>query len=178
MGSAVLLKRPSDPFGAVSSPSAKHEQARSKMPEMENGNSRKTVEKRREVLVRAALGRVEGKLSQAVIDELKKDLGVSRATAYRMIRTFRSCGAVVAPNTRPVGRPKGARVLDPRRETLIAEAIEQYHATRPTPKFSELVQAVGQSCRDERLPAPNWRTVRSRLSDSLAQRERRQHEAS
>ena len=146
------------------------------MHEMENG--RKTIEKRRETLVRAALGRVDGKLSQALIEELKQDLGVSRATAYRMIRTFRSCGAVVAPNTRPVGRPKGARVLDPRRETLIAEAIERYHATRPTPKFSELMQAVGQQCRDERLPPPNWRTVRSRLTDSLARREKRQDEAS
>ncbi|HTO79088.1 MAG TPA: transposase [Methylocystis sp.] len=145
------------------------------MHEMENG--RKTIENRRETVVRAALGRVEGKLSQAVIEELKKDLGVSRATAYRMIRTFRSCGAVVAPNTRPVGRPKGARVLDPRRETLIAEAIEQYHATRPTPKFSELMQTVGQRCRDERLPPPNWRTVRSRLTDSIARREKRQDQA-
>ena len=148
------------------------------MPEMENADSRKSIEKRRETVVRAALGRVEGKLSQAVIEELKKHLGVSRATAYRMIRSFRSCGAVVAPNTRPVGRPKGARVLDPRRETLIAEAIEHYHAMRPTPKFSELVQAVGQRCRDERLPPPNWRTVRSRLTDSLAGRESRQDEAS
>ena len=145
---------------------------------MENDHSRNTVEKRREIVVRAALGRAEGKLSQAVIDELKKDLGVSRATAYRMIRTFRSCGAVVAPNTRPVGRPKGARVLDARREQLLAEAIERHHATQPTPRFSELVQAVGQKCRDERLPAPNWRTVRSRLSDSLAQREASPEEAS
>ena len=146
------------------------------MHEMENG--RKTIEKRRETLVRAALGRVDGKLSQALIEELKKDLGVSRATAYRMIRTFRSCGAVVAPNTRPVGRPKGARVLDPRRETLIAEAIKGYHSTRPTPKFSELMQAIGQRCRDERLPPPNWRTVRSRLTDSIARREICQAQAS
>ncbi len=137
---------------------------------MENCNSRKTIEKQREVVVRAALGRVEGKLSQAVIEELKKDLGVSRATAYRMVRTFRSCGAIVAPHTRPVGRPKGARVLDPRRESLIAEAIDTYTATQPTPKFSELVQAVGQRCREERLPPPNWRTVRSRLSNSLARK--------
>lgn len=138
------------------------------MPEIENGTSRKLTEKRRETVVRAALGRVEGKLSQAVIEELKKDLGVSRATAYRMIRTFRSCGAVVAPNTRPVGRPKGSRVLDPRREKLIAEAIAHYQATQPTPKFSELVQTVSQRCREERLPAPNWRTIRSRLIDTLA----------
>lgn len=121
--------------------------------------------------MRAALGRTAGKLSPAVIDELKQDLGVSRATAYRMIRTFRSCGAVVAPDTRPVGRPKGARVLDPRRETLIAEAIKQYLVTQPTPRFSELLQEIGKQCREEHLPPPNWRTVRARLSDSLNARE-------
>ena len=130
-------------------------------------NTRKTIEQRRETVVRAALGRAEGKLSPAIIDELKQDLGVSRATAYRMIRTFRTCGAVVAPDTRPVGRPKGARVLDPRRETLIAEAIKQYLATQPAPRFSELLQTIGRQCREERLPPPNWRTVRSRLSDAL-----------
>jgi putative transposase len=134
-------------------------------------NARKTIEQRRETVVRAALGRAEGKLSPAIIDELKKDLGVSRATAYRMIRTFRTCGAVVAPDTRPVGRPKGARVLDPRRETLIAEAIKQYRATQPTPRFSDLLQTIGRQCREERLPPPNWRTVRSRLTDALQAQE-------
>jgi len=132
-------------------------------------NSRAQVQQKREAAVRALLGRVEGKLSQEVIEELKKDLGVSRATAYRMIKTFRSCGAVIAPSTRPVGRPKGARVLDPQREFLIAEAIRTFYLRPLRPKFSELVQEIARRCREEKLPPPNWRTVKARLHDVLTQ---------
>ena len=130
-------------------------------------NSRTLLQQRREQAVRALLGRVDGKLSQDAIEELKKDLGVSRATAYRMIKTFRACGAVIAPTTRPVGRPKGSRVLDPRREFIIEDAIRTYYLRPLRPKFSELVQEIGRRCRDERLPAPNWRTVKARLADIL-----------
>lgn len=132
-------------------------------------SSRAQIQHRREEAVRALLGRVQGKLSQEIIEELKKDLGVSRATAYRMIKTFRSCGAVIAPSTRPVGRPKGARVLDPRRELLISEAIRTFYLRPLRPKFSELVQEIGRRCREERLPAPNWRTIKARLADALTQ---------
>lgn len=132
-------------------------------------NARKQIQQRREAAVRALLGRVDGKLSQDIIEELKKDLGVSRATAYRMIKTFRSCGAVVAPATRPVGRPKGARVLDPKREFLIHDAIRNFYLRPLRPKFSELVQEIGRRCREERLPPPNWRTIKSRVDDILAQ---------
>jgi len=132
-------------------------------------NARSQVQQRREEAVRALLGRVDGRLSQEVIEELKKDLGVSRATAYRMIKTFRSCGAVIAPSTRPVGRPKGARVLDPKREFLIHESIRTFYLRPLRPKFSELVQEIGRRCREERLPPPNWRTIKARLHDVLTQ---------
>jgi DtxR family manganese transport transcriptional regulator len=126
---------------------------------------RSQTQQRREAAVRAVLARVDGKLSQGLIEELKKDLGVSRATAYRMIKTFRSCGAVTSPLTRPVGRPKGARVLDPKRETLIREAIDTFYLQPRRPKFSELVQEIARRCQEKRLPPPNWRTVRARVQD-------------
>jgi putative transposase len=80
---------------------------------------------------------------------------------------------VVAPTTRPVGRPKGARVLDPKREFLIHDAIRNFYLRPLRPKFSELVQEIGQRCRAERLPPPNWRTIKSRVQDVLAQNGRR-----
>ncbi|HMK88953.1 MAG TPA: HTH domain-containing protein [Methylocystis sp.] len=132
-------------------------------------NSRAIIQQKREQAVRALLGRVDGKLSQEAIEELKKDLGVSRATAYRMIKTFRACGAVIAPTTRPVGRPKGARVLDPRREFIIEDSIRIFYLRPLRPKFSELVQEIARRCRDEKLPAPNWRTVKARLAGILEQ---------
>jgi|GEM_PF-3262414 DtxR family transcriptional regulator, manganese transport regulator len=143
------------------------------MREKDPNNPRTQIQLRREAAVRALLGRADGKLSQEIIEDLKKDLGVSRATAYRMIKTFRSCGMVVAPTTRPVGRPKGARVLDPKREFLIHDAIRNFYLRPLRPKFSELVQEIGRRCRAERLPPPNWRTIKSRVQDILAQNGRR-----
>ncbi|MGC1863234.1 MAG: transposase [Methylocystis sp.] len=143
------------------------------MREKDPNNPRTQIQLRREAAVRALLGRTDGKLSQEIIEDLKKDLGVSRATAYRMIKTFRSCGMVVAPTTRPVGRPKGARVLDPKREFLIHDAIRNFYLRPLRPKFSELVQEIGRRCRTERLPPPNWRTIKSRVQDILAQNGRR-----
>lgn len=122
-------------------------------------------DRRREEVIRALLEHEGNRLSQSIIDGLKRDLGVSRATAYRIIKTYRTCGAVTAPSTRPVGRPKGARVLDARREFIIREAIETFYLQPSRPKFSQLIREIAQRCERERLPPPNWRTVKARLND-------------
>lgn len=121
--------------------------------------------RRREDVIRETLAREGERLSQNVIHNLTRDLGVSRATAYRMIKRFRTCGAVTSPSARPVGRPKGARVLDAARERLIRDAIENFYLQPNRPKFSELVREIAQRCMKERLPAPNWRTIRARVQD-------------
>jgi putative transposase len=144
------------------------------MRDKDMNNPRTLIQQRREAAVRALLlGRTDGKLSKEIIECLKKDLGVSRGTVYRMIKTFRSCDMVLTPTTRPVGRPKGARVLDPKREFLIHDAIRNFYLRPLRPKFSELVQEIGRRCCAERLPPPNWRTIKSRVHDILAQTGRR-----
>jgi putative transposase len=82
-----------------------------------------------------------------------------------MIKTFRACGAVTDPTTRPVGRPKGTRVLDPAREFLIREVILNFYFVPSPPKFSELVIEIKHRCQKARLPAPNWRTIKARAHD-------------
>jgi len=114
-------------------------------------------------------GLVSGWIAEAVSRagraELERVPGVSRATAYRMMKTFRTCGAITAPWTRPVGRPKGARCLDPRREQLIQEAIKAHYSHALRPRFRALVQDIHQRCSEELLAPPNWRTIRKRLRD-------------
>jgi putative transposase len=133
--------------------------------------------RRREAVIRDALASEGQRLSQNVIVNLTRDLGVSRATAYRMIKRFRTCGAVVSPSGRPVGRPKGARVLDATRERLIREAIENFYLQPARPKFSDLVREIGKRCAKERLPTPNWRTIRARVHDvDMQTRMRRRNE--
>ncbi|MEF3367634.1 transposase [Methylocystis sp. 9N] len=127
-------------------------------------DDRSNTRKQREEALRELLTATVGKSSASIVEELKKDLGVSRATAYRMVKTFRTCGAVTCA-TRPVGRPKGARGLDPLRERLIQEAIKAHYSKTLRPKFSALVQDVRKRCKDQLLPPPNWRTIRARLRD-------------
>jgi putative transposase len=134
--------------------------------------------RRREEAIRDLLTREGERLSQDAIRDLTRDLGVSRATAYRMIKTFRSCGAVTSPLTRPVGRPKGARVLDATRELLIRDAIDSFYLQPTRPKFSQLVREISKRCQKERLPAPNWRTIKARVQDiDLQTRARRRSES-
>jgi predicted ArsR family transcriptional regulator len=131
----------------------------------ERRSRRPDEERRREEVIRELLTREGERLSQGAIQDLTRDLGVSRATAYRMIKTFRTCGAVTSPFTRPVGRPKGARVLDATRESLIRDAIQNFYLQPSRPKFSQLVREISKRCLKERLPAPNWRTIKARVHD-------------
>ncbi len=135
------------------------------MSDAKEKQNRSQTQQRREAVVRSILSRTNGKLSQDVVQQLRSDLGVSRATAYRIIKTFRTCGALTSPLTRPVGRPKGARVLDPAREKLIGETIETFFLQPSRPKFSALVQEIGRRCEERSLPPPNWRTIRARVRD-------------
>jgi hypothetical protein len=134
--------------------------------------------RRREDAIRDIVMRAGERLSREDIKHVTGKLCVSRATAYRMIRTFRSCGAVTDPETRPVGRPKGARVLDPMREYLIRETVLNFYFRPSRPKFSELVQEIKTRCEKQGLRAPNWRTVKTRVQDIEAQLQARRAEGS
>ncbi len=142
----------------------------------ENTDGRTEETRRREAAVREMILRAGERLSRDDIKDVTGKLGVSRATAYRMIKTFRSCGAVTDPAARPVGRPKGARVLDPAREALIREAIVTIYFRPTPPKFSQLLEQIKACCEAKGLPVPNWRTIRTRLCDLDAERRARRNE--
>ncbi len=124
---------------------------------------------KREDAMRRLLAAAQGAPTKTLIDELKQGLGVSRATAYRMVRSFRSCGAITS-SSRSVGRPKGTRGLDPKRERIIEEALGRFIAAPERPRFSALVQEIARRCKECALPPPNWRTIRARLRDIDNQR--------
>lgn len=124
-----------------------------------------TLQRRREDALRCLLAHANRAPTRAIVDELKKDLGVSRATAYRMMKSFRTCGAIAPSSSRSVGRPKGTKGLDPKRERIIEAALAAFLAERERPRFSTLVQEIARQCKEESLPVPNWRTIRARLRE-------------
>jgi DtxR family transcriptional regulator, manganese transport regulator len=118
------------------------------------------------------------RLSQEHIEEVKGKLGVSRSTAYRMIKTFRACGATVDPNARPIGRPKGSRMLDATREHLVRDMIETFYFSPLAPTYTRLYEEIQERCRKNGLRPPNWRTVRSRVDEMEARSNLRRERAS
>jgi len=77
-----------------------------------------------------------------------------------------------------VGRPKGERVLDAPREFLIRDAILSfYFLPHSPPNFSQLVDEIKSRCQKRGLPAPNWRTIKTRLHDFDIQLRARRDEA-
>ena len=86
------------------------------------------------------------KSSTASVDELAKELDLSRASAYRLIKLFRKGGTVTSLVDRKRGRPSGHRALDNTREDIIRTTIKQYFLKKTRPTISQLVRDVQMNC--------------------------------
>ncbi|ANN61889.1 transposase (plasmid) [Mesorhizobium loti NZP2037] len=96
---------------------------------------------------------------------LAAELGLGRATAYRLIKLFRSGGTVMSLVDRKRGRPEGHRVLDEKREEIIRTAIHASYLKRTRPAVSQLVRDVRTNCISTGLMPPHRRTIVARLED-------------
>ena len=76
---------------------------------------------RRHEAIRGLLERHSGLLRTADVKDVAWDLGVSQATLYRLITTYKTTGTVEALMPRTSGRPAGLRLLDKKVEALIAK---------------------------------------------------------
>lgn len=118
---------------------------------------------RREDAIRALLRRHPERLTHASVDEVAGQLGLSRASLYRLIRRFRADSTVTALMPSPEGRPKGLRLLDAKREAVIRQALNEFYLKPTKPPFARLVHEVRVRCHQEGLEPPNWRTIRRRM---------------
>ena len=113
---------------------------------------------RREEAIRDLLSRKPDGLKGGDVTDLAWELGLSRATAYRMIRLFRAGGTVTSLMDRTRGRREGFRTLDKEREEIIRQAIVGFYLKPTRPPFSKLFRQILVSCEKAGLPPPNWRT--------------------
>lgn len=95
--------------------------------------------------IREFLKHRSGKMTAADVALLATGIGISRATAYRLIKLFRAGGAVMSLVNRKRGRPQGRRV-DDQREEIIRTTIKRHYLTRNRPTVSQLVRDVPTSC--------------------------------
>jgi putative transposase len=132
---------------------------------------------RREEAIRDLLSRNPDGLKGRDVTDLAWELGLSRATAYRMIRLFRAGGTVTSPMDRTRGRREGFRTLDKEREEIIRQAIAGFYLKPTRPPFSKLYRQILVSCERAGHQPPNRRTIKARVEDvDLQTRGRRRGE--
>ncbi len=103
------------------------------------------------------------RLSIADVDEIAWELGVSRATLYRLIAAFRAKRTVSSVEPRSRGRRKNGFVLDAKREKLISQAIREIYLKPERPTMTYLIEQVRARCGRADLPAPDRRTIKARV---------------
>src|SRR5215472_14220583 len=133
-------------------------------PDPEDAANWEEACRREDVVRKFVLGR-DGNRKSATIKELAQELGLSRATAYRMIAMFQAGGTVTSLMGKAPGRRRGHRALDPKREALIQETIKVFYLKPTRPSVARLVHEIRTRCLALGLPPPNWRTVKARITD-------------
>ncbi|MER8479734.1 DDE-type integrase/transposase/recombinase [Mesorhizobium sp. M0142] len=132
---------------------------------------------RRADAIRSFLKRNPASATAADVAELAARLGLSQATAYRLIKLFRAGGTILSLVDRKRGRPQGHRVLDDKREEIIRATINAYYLKRTRPTVSQLVRDVQTNCTSAGLKPPHRRTIVARLNEiDLQKRAKRRGE--
>ena len=119
---------------------------------------------RREEAIRALLKRhPDGRLAIKDVQDVAWELGVSRATLYRLITAYRSQGTVNSVKPTRRGRREGTIVLDRRRDQLIAKAINEIYLTPSRPTLTYLVEQIHARFAAKNWPLPDRRTIKARV---------------
>jgi putative transposase len=119
--------------------------------------------RREEAISRLLERHGDTRLSIGDVDEVAWELGVSRATLYRLITAYRAKRTVSSVEPRSRGRRKNAFVLDRKREKLISQAIREIYLKPERPTMTYLIEQVRAKCGRAELPAPDRRTIKARV---------------
>lgn len=125
---------------------------------------------RRADAIRSFLRRHPSRIGAGAVAELAKELALSQATAYRLIKLFRSGGTVLSLVDRKRGRPEGHRTLDGEREEIIRATIKAHYLNQNRPTISQLVRDVHTNCISAGLRPPHRRTIMARVKNIDLQR--------
>ena len=119
---------------------------------------------RREEAIRELLSRSDGeRLKMNDVEEVALELGVSRATLYRLITIYRQTPTVEALEPRQRGRRKGTLFLDQARHELIRKTIREVYLKPQRPTLAYLVEQVHMRFAQQGWPLPDRRTIKARV---------------
>jgi putative transposase len=118
---------------------------------------------RREEVIRNLLRRHPERLTVRAVEDVAWELGLSRATTYRLIERYRGARTVEVLRERQRGWPKGRFRDEPVRDGLIQQFLEREYLKPTRPPLRRVVAHIAAACLRQGLPAPTWRTVKTRL---------------
>jgi putative transposase len=148
-------------------------------PEAADQDETWAVAAHRAEVIRRLLDGGSGRLKGEKVAAAASELGVSRAGLYRLVARYRALDVTYSLLPLRDGRPKGSRSLDGRRESIIAEEIDQFYLRPERPRLSDLCDRIGARCHEIGARPPNWRTVYARVRgfDAKLKARRRQDAA-
>ena len=91
-------------------------------------------------------------------------LNLKRSSVYRLLTSYRDRPQTTTLLPKRAGREQGSRVLGQDLETIIESTIDAFYLTRERPRFAALMREIRTECRRRALRAPDYRTVKRRVS--------------
>jgi putative transposase len=115
----------------------------------------------REAVIRplAEMDHLTGTAVQQAVDSLS----LSRTSIYTLVRRYKQRPQTSSLLPWKRGRDRKSHFLDQKREDLIASCIKEFYLTPQRPSAAALLREIRRRFYEQRLPAPNYRTVRRRL---------------
>ena len=99
------------------------------------------------------------------VEEAAAAAGVDAATVYAWIKAFERSGHLSSLIPKKSGRKTGVRLIDPRAEALIADAIEKHYLRKQRKVASKVVEVVVRDGKgaEPKMRVPHANTVRRRI---------------
>ena len=160
---ACNVRRPAEPQAPSEPPSGHQAAAREQFGLIE------------QFLARTAPGQPEAAARTRLAHQFAAQLGVSRATFYRLLGRHAEGGTVDALLPRPAGVKRHQQRLAAAVEAIIAEEIHGFYLTQEWPTLAELTARIGRRCYAQGLRRPHVRTIKLRIqaiSRAVAHRKR------
>ena len=107
----------------------------------------------------AVLAKLPDQLAQGDVKRAVRELGVSRATLFRLVKQFRDDGRTSAllPDVR--GPKPGMLPLDAAVEAIVSRLLREFYATRRKPTRTRFWREVAADCRAQGLAPPSIRRL-------------------
>jgi len=97
------------------------------------------------------------------VDEAARELGLGRSAVYELLRRYRQRAQTSALLPGKRGHESKVPLLDADREQLLSACIQEFYLKPERPRLAALMLEVRRRFAEQRLPAPNYRTVVRRV---------------